>query len=130
MADRTTKLLLLAIAVGLWMNVANQWLRPVPVQAAEQDYAEAVRWYRLAAEQGYAMAQVSLALQYILGEGVQRDFVKAHMWANLAASRLSGEARELAVNARALALRSMTADQVAEAQRLAREWEAAHPREP
>ena len=34
MADRTTKLLLLAIAVGLWMNVASQWLRPVPVHAA------------------------------------------------------------------------------------------------
>ena len=34
MVDRTTKLLLLAIAVGLWMNVASQWLRPVPVHAA------------------------------------------------------------------------------------------------
>ena len=34
MADRTTKWLLLAIAVGLWMNVASQWLRPVPVHAA------------------------------------------------------------------------------------------------
>ena len=38
MADRTMKLLLLAIAVGLWVNVASQWFRPVPVQAAEQDY--------------------------------------------------------------------------------------------
>ena len=28
MADRTTRLLLLAIAVGLWMNVASQWLLP------------------------------------------------------------------------------------------------------
>ena len=33
MVDRTTKLLLLAIAVGLWMNVATPWLRPVPVHA-------------------------------------------------------------------------------------------------
>ena len=34
MVDRTTKILLLAIAVGLWMNVASQWLRPVAVHAA------------------------------------------------------------------------------------------------
>ena len=34
MIDRTTKLLLLAIAVGLWMNVGSQWLRPVSVHAA------------------------------------------------------------------------------------------------
>ena len=33
MIDRTTKVLLLAIAVGLWMNVASTWLQPVPVQA-------------------------------------------------------------------------------------------------
>jgi hypothetical protein len=33
MVDRTTKLLLLAIAVGLWMDVATPWLRPVPVHA-------------------------------------------------------------------------------------------------
>ena len=36
MADRTTKLLLLAIAVGLWMNVVGQWVRPVPLQAADE----------------------------------------------------------------------------------------------
>ena len=34
MVDRLTKVLLLAIAVGLWMNVAAQWLRPIPVHAA------------------------------------------------------------------------------------------------
>jgi hypothetical protein len=34
MIDRTTKLLLLAIAIGLWMNVGSQWLRPVSVHAA------------------------------------------------------------------------------------------------
>ena len=34
MADRTTKALLLAIAIGLWMNMASQWLRPVILRAA------------------------------------------------------------------------------------------------
>ena len=33
MTDRTTKALLLAIVVGLWTNLAAEWLRPVPVQA-------------------------------------------------------------------------------------------------
>ena len=82
------------------------------------------------AEQGDAKAQHNLAVSYALGEGVQRDFVKAHMWANLAASRSSGEERETAVNARDLASEEMTSAQVTEAQRLAREWDAAHPREP
>ncbi len=33
MIDRTTKALLFAIAVGLWVNVASSWLQPVPVRA-------------------------------------------------------------------------------------------------
>jgi len=36
MTDRYIKLLLLAIAVGLWMNVAAQWVRPVSVQATSE----------------------------------------------------------------------------------------------
>lgn len=42
MIDRTTKALLLAIAIGLWMNVATQWLRPVPVQAQTAQVARDV----------------------------------------------------------------------------------------
>lgn len=42
---------------------ANGWGVP-------QDYAEAVRWYRLAAEQGYAFAQYNLGHIYSTGEGV------------------------------------------------------------
>jgi hypothetical protein len=34
MTDRTTKLLLLAIAIGLWLNAAASFLRPVTVRAA------------------------------------------------------------------------------------------------
>ena len=35
MVDRTTKALLLAIALGLWMNVMGSWMRPRPIQAAQ-----------------------------------------------------------------------------------------------
>ncbi len=66
-----------------------------------QDYAEAVRWYRRAAEQGYASAQFNLGLMYGNGQGVLQDYVQAHKWYNLAASRLSsGENRDLAVKNR------------------------------
>lgn len=37
--DRTTKGLLFAIALGLWVNVVGTWIRPTPVHAATQDYA-------------------------------------------------------------------------------------------
>ena len=52
------------------------------------------------------------------------------MWFNLAASRLTGERRENAVSNRDKAAGLMTPGQIAKAQRLAREWDAAHSREP
>jgi TPR repeat protein len=90
-----------------------------------QDYVEAVKWYRKAAEQGLANAQYSLGVMYALGQGVPQDFVLAYMWLNLAASRLpvaEGEEREKAVKIRDLTASKMTPYQIAEAQRLAREW--------
>jgi len=77
-----------------------------------QDYAEAIKWYRLAAEQGHADAQSNLGVMYATGEGVAIDFVKAHFWFILA-SDLENQQRTAS---------QMTPDQVAEAQRLAREW--------
>jgi hypothetical protein len=35
MIDKTTKMLLLAIAIGLWVNVVSTWVRPTPVEAAQ-----------------------------------------------------------------------------------------------
>ncbi len=62
-----------------------------------QDDAEAVRWYRLAADQGVALAQYNLGLMYQFGSGVPQDDVQAHMWFNLAALRLTSALREIAV---------------------------------
>ena len=91
-----------------------------------QDAAEAVRWYRLAAEQGDARAQYNLGFAYHTGEGVPQDAVEAHMWFNLAASRLSGADRERSVGARDRVAGPMTPADLNEAQRRAREWHAAH----
>ena len=38
------------------------------------DPGEAVKWYRLAADQGYAAAQAHLGLLYSIGQGVPQDF--------------------------------------------------------
>ncbi len=66
-----------------------------------QDYAEAVRWSRKAADQGHASAQVNLGVMYDNGRGVPQDYIQAHKWYNLAASRAeTGEARERATKNR------------------------------
>ena len=86
-----------------------------------RDYAEVVKWYRLAAEQGYLLAQVVLGIMYHIGEGVPRDYVQAHMWYSLAAERRWHQL-DVMVSNRDDIEANMTPDQVAEAERLAREW--------
>ena len=105
-----------------------------------QDYSEAARLFGLAADQGHSVAQRDLGLMVaglsptdweesrILfslrardGERTERN-LEAHMWLNLAAAQLTGEDRDLAVKGRDIVAEHMTADQLAEAQRRAREW--------
>jgi TPR repeat protein len=99
-------------------------------EGVPQDYAVAARWHRLAADQGHAEAQYQLGGRYWRGQGVPQDYVQAHMWYSLAASRLTGGRRHPAVRERDRVAGLMTSAQIAEAQRLAREFDAAHPREP
>ena len=56
--------------------------------------AEAVRWYREAAEQGHASAQCSLAGMYEQGEGVPQSFAEAERWYRRAAAQGDAEAAE------------------------------------
>jgi TPR repeat protein len=57
-----------------------------------QDKAEAVKWDRLAAEQGYAEAQYNLGLAYYRGEWVMEDKAEAVKWIRLAAEQKHDEA--------------------------------------
>jgi TPR repeat protein len=89
----------------------------------------AASWYRLAAEQGEAAAQFNLAIMYLSGEGVQEDNVSAHMWLNLAIE--GGQVNLAATGGDQDAPKlldaiteDMTPAQIAEAQRLAREWKS------
>ncbi len=57
------------------------------------------------------------------GLGVPQDYVQAHMWYNLAASRYPpGEDRDRVVKNRDIIAKMMTPAQISEAQKLAREW--------
>ena len=87
-----------------------------------QDYKQAVKWYRKAAEQGHAKAQYNLGLRYANGQGVPNDYVMAHMYWNIAA--VSGY--KGAIKNRGLIEKDMTSSQIAEAQKLAREWMRKH----
>lgn len=88
-----------------------------------QDYVQAVSWYRKSAEQGNARAQFNLGVMYENGQGVPQDYVQAHMWINLAASRETDlNWRNTRVKARDTLAAKMTREQIAEAQRRAREW--------
>ena len=91
-------------------------------QGVPQDYAEAARWYRKAAGQGNANAQFSLGLVYAKGQTVKRDYIEAYMWLNLAASSTNGDVQTKFVNARELIAKKMSAKQIAEGQRRARDW--------
>jgi len=57
------------------------------------------------------------------GVGVQQDYAKAYMWANLAAA----QGLENAVKTRNDLVKKLIPSQIEEGQRLAREWIATHP---
>ena len=83
-----------------------------------QDYKTAVKWFKLAAEQGYIFAQLSLGLMYEMGKGVIQDNVYAHMWGNIAVS-IGGEEKG---KVRDFVEKKMTPSQLETAQKLAREF--------
>ena len=58
-----------------------------------QNNAEAVKWYRKAAEQDYADAQFELARCYDTGCGVRKNDVEAAKWYRKAAEQGHGEAQ-------------------------------------
>ena len=83
-----------------------------------KDFREAVKWYRKSADQGDAGSQANLGLCYAKGEGVPKDYVQAYQWFNLASAQGDEDAKK---NLH-IAERQMTTEQIAEAQRLAREF--------
>ena len=56
-------------------------------EGVQKDFHSALKWSRLAAEQGHASAQYNLGVMYYKGEGVQKDFHSALKWSRLAAEQ-------------------------------------------
>jgi len=92
-------------------------------EAIPLDYKEAFRWFRASAVQGNSSAQGSLGAMYRKGLDLPQDYIQAFMWYDLAVakSELDQERRVWARNRDSLG-KKMTPEQIAEAQRLAREW--------
>jgi len=83
-----------------------------------KDYAAALWIFRPLAEQGNASAQNNLGVMYAIGNGLPLDYVEAYKWANLAAAQGNKVAEEFMDSIAA----RMTSLQIAEAQRLTRDW--------
>jgi TPR repeat protein len=111
-----------------------------------QDDAEAFRWYRRAANKIYERPgnswihspQYNIAAMYASGRGTAQDYVQALMWFTLAAAfgdtkppgplgiKLVDTSKYTAPEQRDRLLPLMTSAQIAEAERLARDWRP-HP---
>lgn len=93
-------------------------------KGTRQDYAEASKWYQRAAEQGHPAAQNSLGGLYANGKGMPQDYVQAHKWYSLAAaSDADDRDRETFMKNRNTLAAKMTPAQMADARKLAREWQ-------
>ena len=75
---------------------------------------------RQQADQGHAEAQFFLGARYFTGSGVPQDYVEAHKWRNLAASRVTGDEQKEYAQTRDALAKQMTPAQLAEAQGIQR----------
>ncbi len=110
----------LVLAAVVMLVAAPAWADfKAGVEAYQRgDYTTALTEFRSLAQQGNAGAQNNLGIMYSKGRGVPQDDVQAHMWVNLAAAPDIENARKT----KDILAERMTPAQIAEAQRLAREW--------
>jgi TPR repeat protein len=94
---------------------ANGWGVP-------QSDEEALKWYSLAAEQGVTPAQINVGRMYAGGFGAAEDKVQGHKWFSIAAELGDDDAT---FNRDILAA-TMSAEEIAESNRLRIEWMESH----
>ncbi len=100
---------------GAQYNLGLMYLNGEGVKKSDK---EALKLFQKAAEKGDPLAQYGLSAMYVYGRSVKKDYVKAHLWSNLAARRGLKEAAK----ARDDIARNMTPEQIISARLLAREW--------
>jgi hypothetical protein len=69
------------------------WCYHVGSGGVAEDYAEAVRLFRLAVAQGHADAQYNLGFMFENGQGVAQDYAEAIRWYRLAAAQGHADAQ-------------------------------------
>jgi TPR repeat protein len=111
-----------AAARGFAPSQANLGTYYLVGRGVAKDYVKAIKWLRKAAEQNDAMAQNNLGGCYANGDGVAKDYVEAYTWWLLAA----GQGHEAAKKNMTSLENQMTREQIAEGQKLARNFK---PRE-
>ncbi len=95
-------------------------------QGVAADPKRAKTWYEKAAAKGNGFAQYNLGSMYGTGRGVERNELQAYVWFIIAEENRSNAAAATAKQSRQLIESSLTPEQVAEGQRLAREWTKAN----
>ena len=86
-----------------------------------QDFSEAAKWYRRAAELGHAGAQLYLGNFLANGKGVGQDLVEAYKWVELA-KRGNKLDKFAATDFQKELVKYMTQEQIAEGEKLSREF--------
>jgi hypothetical protein len=84
--------------------------------------SEILSWAKATAMQGDTSAEGSLGIMYWTGKGVPQDYVEAYKWLNLALVQ-SGQFDQYETDVRNRIAQQMTPEQIAEAQRLSREFQ-------
>ncbi len=98
-----------------------------------RDNAAAAKWYKQAAEHGEVRGQIAIGNLNRFGRGVPKNLVRAHMWYAIAAAsepennpNVVKKLEEFAADYRDKVAQEMTPAQIAEAEKMAREWMAKH----
>ena len=96
-------------------------------RGVKQDYRQAAAWLRKAADRGHPLAQLQVGTMCAAGTGIDKDAVEGYKWLHLVILRSRGFMHDSAERTRDDIAREMTPDQIAEAQRQAKDWESRHP---
>ena len=95
-------------------------------RAVTKDRVEALKWYRMAADQGNAKAQMEIGVRYAKGWDVEQDYVEAYFWLSLAEKGLTGAPANFA-DAAAI---NLTPEQKAAVLKRVNEWKPIPARPP
>ena len=111
------RLLFLSLLLSLLLDatLAADYFAGMPAWHQFGDCKSSLKEFGKLAKHGHTEAQYNLGLMYEEGWCVPQDYVLAHMWFNIAESRLTGEDRYKVSKILDRVAKKMTPSQIAEA---------------